>query len=248
MLFATLTFWLLITVLAAWGIQQLWQPLLKPKIFHGLLLPGTLVAQIGHVLGLLITGAEVNNTSLYKDESGEPGTTQNARPKIPVIGPLVIGMLPLLACTTAIVAVAHFLGRPVLTGISSHPLTATLPMSRGAVWEFLRDQISTVEALVESTLAAGFGGWDQWLFLYLMVCLTVRMAPFPGNMRGSLGAIVVLGVVGTLVGTYAGPVANWVEGGWVILTLTVATLLLLLGASALVRGVVGLARMLAQRA
>jgi len=63
------------------------------------------------VLGLLITGATVTNTTLYKDdESAAPEMTRDPKPRIPLVGPLVIGMLPLLACALTIVVVSRYLG------------------------------------------------------------------------------------------------------------------------------------------
>ncbi|MCH8310314.1 MAG: hypothetical protein IIB17_07450, partial [Chloroflexi bacterium] len=50
MLYIALTFWLVVIVLTAWGVRELWGGMIKPKIINTILLPGTLVAQVGHVL------------------------------------------------------------------------------------------------------------------------------------------------------------------------------------------------------
>jgi hypothetical protein len=98
MLYATTAFWLMVIVLSAWGVHSLWSGMVKPRVVNIVLLPGTLVAQMGHVLGLLITGATVSNTALIKDdETGAPLQSENAQPRIPIIGPVIIGMLPLIA-------------------------------------------------------------------------------------------------------------------------------------------------------
>ena len=111
MLYATLTFWLLVAVLTAWGVHHLWSGLLRPRTVNSILLPGTLAAQLGHVAGLLVTGATVTNTTLYKDDdSGAPEMTNDPKPRIPVVGSLIIGMLPLLSCALAIFFVTRYLG------------------------------------------------------------------------------------------------------------------------------------------
>ncbi len=244
MLYLSFTFWLLFIVLAALGVQKLWSGLVKPRVINIVLLPGTLVAQLGHVLGLLITGATVTNTALYQDGDGEPGTTQNPKPRIPVIGPVIIGMLPLVACAVCIFLVVHPLGVGVLAGFGESRVASNLPTSLPAVWELLRDFVSMVESLVNAVSAALPGNWRLWLFVYLMICLTVRMAPFPGNIRGSLGAIMLVGVLAALAGLMSSSVHHLVEAGWGILSLTVPTLALLLFVSAAVRGSVELGRLI----
>ena len=104
MLYVAMTLWLMMIVLSAWGVYRLWSAMVRPRIINMLLLPGTLVAQLGHVVGLLVTGATVNDTTLYKDdESGDPGATQNAKPRIPILGHRISGALLLLACGRALV-------------------------------------------------------------------------------------------------------------------------------------------------
>ncbi|MEE9294576.1 MAG: hypothetical protein V3W34_06415 [Phycisphaerae bacterium] len=245
MLYAALTFWLLFVVLAAWAVQQLWGGIVKPRVLNMILLPGTLVAQLGHVLGLLVTGATVSNTALYKEESGEPGTTQNAKPRIPIIGPMVIGLLPLLACAAAILLAARLLGDDALSATLSQAVPSTLPTSLDGAWQFLRDQVTMVEMLVESTAAAFPGTWQFWLLIYLVVCLTVRMAPFPGSFRGSLGAILLLGLLAAAIGLVSASWPTHVESFWRVLNLMVPTLMFLLLVSALVRGAVGLGKLVA---
>ena len=56
MLYAALTFWLLVIVFSAWGVHWLWSQMIKPRAVNTVLLPGTLVAQLGHVLGVAAHG------------------------------------------------------------------------------------------------------------------------------------------------------------------------------------------------
>ena len=245
MLYASLTFWLLVIVLTAWGVHQLWIAMVKPKVVNTVLLPGTLVAQVGHVLGLLVTGATISNTTLYGDgESGAPKTTADPRPKIPIIGPVIIGMLPFVACAVAIFFVVRLLGTPVLGKMSVGTIGTALPTTTAGVWQLLRDLITLMESTVGASLAADFTSWKTWLFLYLLVCLAVRMAPFPGNLRGALGAILILGVGAAAVSSLFDVADPHVQNAWAVLNLTVGTLLFLLLLSLLIRGGVGLVRLL----
>lgn len=245
-LYVALCFWLLVAVLAAWGVHQLWSSLLKPRTVNSILLPGTLVAQLGHVAGLLVTGATVTNTTLYKDdESGEPEMTRDPRPRIPVIGPIVIGMLPLVSCVVAVFLVTRYLGSNIVAQIAGRTVTSTLPTTLAGFWELLRDQITLMEASVNATRAADWDRWQVWLFVYLVVCLTVRMAPFPGTLRGSLGAAIVLGLLAALAGPLVQSGGTVLDSVWAVLTISVATLLVLLLASLAIRGGIGLFKSLA---
>lgn len=245
MVYAAITFWLLVTVLTAWGVRSLWSGLIKARVFNTILLPGTLVAQLGHVLGLLITGATISNTTLIKDdESGAPQATPNPKPRIPVIGPVIIGMLPILACGTAILLLARYLGGSIIAEMNTTAVSGTLPTSIPAFWAMLRDQITLVESFVAAAAGADFAAWQTWVFLYLLICLTVRIAPIHGYLRGALGAIIILGIGAAVVARFFDVADPRVLEGWAVVNLTVATLLLLLIVSLLVRGGVSLAQLL----
>ena len=126
-------------------------------------------------------------------------------------------------------------------------LTKELPTSIGAFWELLRSLIAVMETMCEAVAAANFQSWTTLLFLYLAVCLTVRMAPFEGHQRGAIGAIALTGVVIAIIGSVVGPAEEFIlTTSWQILSFAVATLLILLLGSLLVTGVVRLVRIMAQ--
>ena len=246
-LYLALTFWLMVIVLAAWGVERLWSGMVRPKILNTLLLPGTLVAQIGHVLGLLVTGATINNTTLIKDdESGAPETTPDPHPRLPVIGPIIIGLLPLTACAAAIYAATRHLGGQIVRNMSFTAVGPTLPTTMAGMWQLLRDQVSLVESWVGAVAAADFADWKAGVFVYVVICLAVRIAPFPGNLRGSLAAIFLLGMAMAAITSLFDLADPRVQSGWAVLNLTVATLLFLLMISLLIRGSVGLVQLLRQ--
>ncbi len=241
MLYAALTFWLLLIVFAAWGVRKLWSGIIQPKVFNSVLLPGTLIGLLGHVLGLLVTGATISETTLFKDDdTGEPETTANPKPKIPVVGHVIIGLLPLLACGAGVYFTAKYLGGTTVTTINDDIVGPKLPTSIAGFWQLLRDQITLMESTVSAITSADFRNWKTVVFLYLLVCLVVRMAPFPGNLRGALGAIVLLGIGGGVASSLFDIADPRVQSGWAVINLTVAVLLVLLFVSLLIRGLTGL--------
>ncbi|HMQ17390.1 MAG TPA: hypothetical protein PKC49_15605 [Phycisphaerae bacterium] len=250
MLYAAFTFWLLVIIFAAWGVHHLWSALIKPRVVNGLLLPGTLVAQLGHVLGLLITGNPVQNTSLMgDDEKGEPQSDTPDNTRIPVVGGIIVGLLPLAACTACLYLVAHFWGGPVLSRAAAGgglSLPQAPPTTLSAVWELLRSGITLVEALLNGILASNLMQWTTVLFLYLSICLTVRMTPFAGNRRGAIGAILLTGLAVGVLSTLTPAVHSFVLSSWPILSFAVGMLLFLLLLSLAVSGLVGLVRIMAR--
>ncbi|MFQ5807335.1 MAG: hypothetical protein ACE5I3_12885 [Phycisphaerae bacterium] len=247
MLYAALTLWLLVIVFSAWGVHWLWSQMIKPRAVNTVLLPGTLIAQLGHVLGLLITGNSVRNTSLMgDDEKGEPTTDSPDRQRIPVIGPVLVGLLPLVACAACLYLAARTLGREMLVEGASPELPQALPLTLAGLWELLRTSITVTENMLNAILSSDLMNWANVLFLYLAVCLTVRMAPFEGNRRGAIGAILLSGLVIGLVASLVSAVEGAVRSSWPILNFAVGVLLFLLLVSLLMSGLVGLVRILAR--
>lgn len=251
MLYAALTLWLLVIVFCAWGVHRIWSALVKPRVVNTVLLPGTLVAQLGHVLGLLVTGNPVRNTALMgDDEKGDPKSDTPERQRIPIIGPIIVGMLPLVACTVGLFVSAEYLGSSVLgglTGASSIEVPRALPASLAEFWALLHGSIDVMERMLDAIIHSDLPNWPTALFLYLAVCLTVRMAPFEGNQRGSIGAIMLAGVVIAIVSSLTSTARDLVLSSWPILSFAVGMLLFLLLVSLFVSGLIGLVRILARK-
>ena len=241
MQYAALTFWLLLIVFTAWGVRKLWCGIVQPKVFNSVLLPGTLIGLLGHVLGLLVTGATIRETTLFKDdETGEPQTSSDPKPRIPVVGHVIIGLLPLLACGGGVYLTAKYLGGGTVSQINDDIVGPTLPTTFSGFWQMLRDQITLMESTTRAIALSDFRNWKTVVFLYLLVCLAVRMAPFPGNLRGALGAILLLGIGGGVASSLFDIADPRVQSGWSVLNLTVAVLLVLLFVSLIIRGLTGL--------
>lgn len=250
MLYAALTFWIIVIVFAAWGVHTLWSGMVKPRVVNAVLLPGTLVAQLGHVLGLLISGNSVQNTTLMgDDERGEPQSETPEQSRVPVVGPILTGLLPLVACCGCLYMAAYWWGGSVLSGMMQQAavqVPQVLPTTLPAMWELLRTLVTVSETMLNSIIRADLANWSTVLFLYLAVCLTVRMTPMEGNRRGALAAIFFAGLIIALLASFSPRVQSFLQSSWPILSFAVGMLLFLLMVSLVVRGVVGLVRVLAR--
>jgi hypothetical protein len=240
MLYAATTLWLLIAVFTAWSIHRSWCALVPPKVVNSLLLPGTLVDGVGHIVGLLLTGGTVNSTTLMRDDRSD----DEAPSRIPVIGPIVVAMLPVIACGACIYLAARFLGSDLVARMSDTTLPQTLPTTLGAFWDLLRHGITLVESLTYVVRTSDPRQGSFWFFGYLMVCLTVRVGPLPGTIRGATGAVLVLGPLATLIGTSTEVGRAALERGWPMLSFSMAVLFFLMLVTLIVRGGVGFVRLL----
>lgn len=240
--YAAMTFWLVVIVFTALGVHRLWSSLVQPRIVNSMLLPGTLVAQLGYVLGLLITGGTVNNTSLIKDdESGEPQTGSEEKTRIPVVGTIVIALLPMVGCAVAIYWVSRYFGAEILAGMAGTSVDRfSLPTSLPLFFATARRGLEMTEQLIAVIRGCNLTDWRTLLFLYLAICLTVRMAPLTGNVRGSLGAILLTGILAFLIGKIFNSGQGPLGSAWPLITFSAAVLLLLLIVSLLLKGLVGL--------
>lgn len=249
MLFAALTFWLLVILFCAWGVHGMWSRLVKPRVVNAVLLPGTLVAQLGHLLGLLITGNPVRHAALMADEKGAPAAESPETQRVPVLGPIIVGLLPLVACASCLYLAARQWGGDVLGRLAEDQaivVPQSLPTTLPGAWELMRTAITAAEHLLDAILRSDLRSWPTLLFLYLAVCLTVRMTPFEGNRRGAIGAILLTGLAAAALSLITPRIDESVRASWPVLSLAAAMLLFLLLASLLATGTVNLLRILAR--
>jgi hypothetical protein len=80
-------------------------------------------------------------------------------------------------------------------------------------------------------------------FAYLMIALTVQLAPIRGNVRGHVGAIAALCGGAAVAGSMAPSLPEWIQAAWPLLALATGWLLMLLMVSLFARGLVGSIRM-----
>lgn len=248
MLYAALTLWMFVIVFSAWAVHHLWSRLVQPRVVNTTLLPGTLVSQLGHILGLLITGQPVRNAALMgDDDAGAPRADPPEKPRIPIAGPIITALLPLVACAGGLVLASRWIGGPV---VRSFAVSETVEVARGlptslpAFWALLRSTLTTAESVLGAIVHADWTTWPAPLFVYLAICLTVRMTPLEENRRGAIGAIALSGLVIGLLAQVIPGVESGVLASWPTLSFVVGMLLSLLILTLLISALASLARIL----
>jgi hypothetical protein len=111
-------------------------------------------------------------------------------------------------------------------------------------WQLLRSSVDVMEDMLHAIMYSDLRDWRTLAFLYLAVCLTVRMTPFEGNRRGAIGAILLAGAVIWVAASISDALHGGILASWSLLSFVVGMLLFLLLLSLVVTGLVGFVRIM----
>jgi hypothetical protein len=227
MLYAAFVFWSIVAIFAARAVYGLLGRVMPPKVLNYALLPGTLVTQIGHHLALLVTGGTVNASRLANDSTGAPEIQADGKPRIPVLGPVLVAVVPIFLCGLALVFAADwFNARMMMREVAVLP--QALPRSLDGFWMRIREVIDALAGAQGMWMHANWDLWRTWLFAYLAICLTIRMSPLSQDLRPALLGVAMFGVIAWLVGMFTNQLDLKLKQFWPNLSFLVSNLLLIL--------------------
>ena len=263
MIYVTMTFWLLLILFAGIGVYRLLGQFGKPKWVDWALLPGTIVSEMAYIFGCLITGAEVRHAKLIRSESpssgrGSRGSSSSpqateATPKLKMVGPTIAALIAIVGCMAAILIVHALLGEPIMeqfidsdtAGSGESMLAKSIPTTWDGFWTSLRGQVDLVRRMCETWAFSDWLAWRAVLFIYVALCLSIRLAPVSRPVRPTLAAAIVVSVLIALAGMLSNRFKTLVTDLWPLLTYVWASLLLMLLLVLLLRGIVSLVKVLA---
>ncbi|HUT02077.1 MAG TPA: hypothetical protein VM031_06455 [Phycisphaerae bacterium] len=255
MVYVELVLWLLLIVFCGIGVYRLWAQMVPRTWLSWALLPATIVSEMAYIFGCLITGGEIRRAKLLtsSDKRGPDEPTTEAAPRWRVLGPIVAALAAILACGAAIGLADWLLGEPVmrqfdfvrtLADPADQPAALT---SWPAMWARLENQLQLLRRMCETFARVDWLNWRAALFVYLAMCLSVRLAPVRRDLRATLAAAALLAVLIVLIGALTTRFDQILRAVRPLLTYVWGNLLLLLAVSLLARGLLGLARILAGR-
>jgi hypothetical protein len=255
--------YLLLIIFAGIGVYMLWTAMVKPAVIDWLLLPGTIVSEMAYILGCLVTGGEIRRAKLIgsgggggrkggaggaegKPAGGGGGATTETGGGIKYVGPLVASILAIVACGAGIFFANHWLGGPVIEEFREQTgLSQSLFTTWEGFWGFLREQIHLLQRGCEALYGLDWRDWHVPLFVYLAACLSIRLAPTRRDMRWTLAAAIFLSALTALL-AYASPkFKDVIASVWPLVTYIWTTLLLMLLATLLLKGLINLGMSLA---
>lgn len=263
MIYAAFTIYLLLIIAMGLGIYRQWTAMVRPAIVHWALLPGTIVSEMAYIFGCLITGGEIKRAKLMdsgggsgkgaaKGGEGASAPATEAAPKLKFIGPAVASLLAIVACGAAIVAVHNYLGKPVIETFAANlavkpetNLPAVVPMSWAGFWNDLDHHLRLLRRMGETYAALHWTDWHVPLFVYLAACLSIRLAPARKEVRAMLFSAVLVAAAVALAGAISPRFTTLMTDLWPLVTYVWTSLLFLLVLTLLIRGLVGLIKVLA---
>lgn len=272
MVYAWFTFWLFLVIFAGSGVYSLLGRLTRPMIVSWVLLPGTIVSEMAYIFGCLITGGEIRKAKMMPEEGGKGGDggtpTTEAAPKHKTIGPIVASIISIVAVGAVLVLMAKLLseangvraaGVDAVSAFVSGDAKMELPGNGGgpefkhgslsavlnSFWKQVGHQVELLQRMTHTLENLNWRNWRVPVFVYLCICLSVRLSPATRPLRPTLAAVVVIAAVIAGIGLIWKDFGNrLMDNIWPLLTYVWTTLLLLLVVTLIISGLAALAKAL----
>lgn len=170
-------------------LDHLWAQVLPVRTFYYLVrAPGVIVHECSHILGCILTGARITNVVFFSQEGGSVTYT---RPKIPVLGDVIISSAPLFCIPLLLTGLtwcfATFLG-------CTFP---DFPVSISSA-DTLHDLAISIVALFTRNIVDAFHPWFL-IYLYLTLSLVLSIAPSSQDLKNAAIGIVLIALFGVVI-------------------------------------------------
>jgi len=137
--------------------------------------PGVILHELSHAFACLITGAPILSINVFKSDGGE---VKHGKPKIPVIGQILISLAPFVVGAIAIFFLSKLLG-----------------IRESSISELSTNTSQIVEWLKHAFSAINFHDYKSWIALYLVLSIAVTMTPSGQDMKNIALSIIIVGII-----------------------------------------------------
>jgi len=142
------------------------------RAYQYFLLPGVVLHETAHLIFCILTGAKVVSVTFFDSEGGR---VEHEKPKLPIIGQVLISTAPLVFGIIAIFLLASWLG---LKGIEIGLLKTAV---MGDWLQFFARYLEPVS----------LSGYKTWLAIYFILAVAVTMAPSKQDFKNIAGTLAV---------------------------------------------------------
>ena len=162
--------WLIFFLGLSFVLDRLWSEIMVGKKYRIFIAPGIIIHELSHALMAVLVGAKIKEINFFTSRGGY---VIYSSPKIPILGEIFINFAPVLGGIGALLLFSWLLGLPL-------PLTPSME-------EFLL-------FIKESWL-----NWQFWLFVYLVISVSICLTPSFKDLKNALGAIFFLFLLGVIL-------------------------------------------------
>lgn len=176
----------ILTALLVMGLSRLldhiWaRSLPTPGLYFVISAPGVVVHECAHIIGCLITGAPIKKVVLL---SKDGGMVSYGRPKIPVIGNVIISTAPLFFLPIVLAMLTWVFGTYLGCTFSSRIPSVTSAQAVIAI-------ITAIGQTLYTNLITSFNPWFI-LYLYLVTSLVLSFSPSTQDLKNAVLGLAVL--------------------------------------------------------
>jgi len=170
-------------------LDHLWAQVLPVRFLYYLLrCPGVVVHECSHILGCILTGASIKKVVFFSQDGGSVTYT---KPKIPVIGDVIISTAPLFVIPLVLFA---------LTWCFARFLDCTFPLFPSSIVSIdsAYSLLLAIAGLFPANLIPAFHP-AFLLWLYLTLSLVLSVAPSMPDLRNAILGIAAIAVIGIVI-------------------------------------------------
>jgi len=179
----------IVVMLISIMLDHLWAQVLPLRsVYYLMRAPGVVVHECSHILGCLVTGATITNVVFFSPEGGSVSYT---RPKIPVLGDVIISTAPLFCIPLILTGLTWCFSRFLGCTFPAFPVSID---SAGT----LHSLATAIIELFTQNLVTDFHPWFL-LYLYLTLSLVLSVAPSAQDIRNAAIGIVLIALSGLII-------------------------------------------------
>ncbi len=227
MIIVTCGIWLAVLLLIDFGIDRIHSSVLGGRLYRFFMFPGAIVHHVIQAVTCVLTGAPVKRVKFFDNRES---VVIHSEPKLPGAGPILIALVPIVACGAMLVVLPMMFFQPLQIGCGLPSLT-----------DFSLDSISTwaksfIDTFTDNIRYFGSASYTVSLIamLYLGLVLSVAAGMDMRGLRFSLTGITLLtGGADLAAGMFKGEITSFTQAAvWPLLSFAVPIALIFLLLSA----------------
>ena len=172
--------WLIVLFLFSFILNSLWKRIFYGKKYRIFLAPGVIIHELSHALACRITGAKIKEINFFLWDGGY---VKHNKPKIPIVGKILISFAPVLGGIGALFLFSLIFGLRFPLEIVDF---------QQSFFQGLSIAIQEIPFFVKQNWLS----WQFWIFIYLVISIIVCLVPSKTDIKNASGGVLVVFILG----------------------------------------------------